>query len=326
MNNTDNSHYDGIIPITPIDPTDSGQSTNQNSNQNLGNVVSPTVNQPLTNETGTPNIIQPQGQVSPQVVTPVSQPESIMPSVSGSNDVANSQNMGVISPQPIQQMNANSPIPSIISGTSNVLPQQNSVVNQQSLGNDSVISVAPGNIIPESKDNSTNIQSNVSQPGLNIDGSNPFDIGIVDNNILNSNVNQNNVSPTPITPISVNNNTNNLSDSSNIVPSNNLNNTPDINPPQTTVSSSDDNIVSVGKYLLHIILFCIPVIGFIMLIVKALDKKDKNISNFAKAQLILGVIGVFLVVIVFVIFGASIFAIGNSIGSDNVQVVNDFGY
>lgn len=322
MNNTDNGHYDGITPITPIAPVDSGQSTNQNINQNLGNVVSPTVNQPLTNQTVTPNIIQPQEQVSPQVVTPVSQPESIIPSVSGSNDVANSQNMGVISPQPVQQMSANFPIPSIISGVPNGVSQQNSIVSQQSLGNDSVISVAPGNIIPESKDNSSNIQSNISQPGLNIDGSNPFDIGIVGNNIPN----QNNVNPTPITPISVNNNTNNLSDVSNIVPSNNLNNTPDINPSQTTVSSSDDNIVSVGKYLLHIILFCIPVIGFIMLIVKALDKKDKNISNFAKAELILSIISVVLVIIVFVIFGASIFAIGNSIGSDNVQVVNDFGY
>lgn len=322
MNNTDNGHYDGIIPITPIAPVDSGQSTNQNINQNLGNVVSPTVNQPLTNQTVTPNIIQPQEQVSPQVVTPVSQPESIIPSVSGSNDVANSQNMGVISPQPVQQMSADSPIPSIISGVPNGVSQQNSIVSQQSLGNDSVISVAPGNIIPESKDNSSNIQSNISQPGLNIDGSNPFDIGIVGNNIPN----QNNVNPTPITPISVNNNTNNLSDVSNIVPSNNLNNTPDIIPSQTTVSSSDDNIVSVGKYLLHIILFCIPVIGFIMLIVKALDKKDKNISNFAKAELILSIISVAIIVIISIISVMGMINVNSTVYDKYDTINTNYGY
>ena len=64
---------------------------------------------------------------------------------------------------------------------------------------------------------------------------------------------------------------------------------------------SSDNIVSVGKYMGYLFLFTIPVVGFIMIIVKAVNKKDKNIANFAKAILVYalifgvisGVIGVF---------------------------------
>ena len=50
-------------------------------------------------------------------------------------------------------------------------------------------------------------------------------------------------------------------------------------------------VVSVKRYMLYIILFSIPVIGLIVLIVKFFDKNDKNISNYAKAQLLLSLIG-----------------------------------
>jgi len=50
-------------------------------------------------------------------------------------------------------------------------------------------------------------------------------------------------------------------------------------------------VVSVKRYLLYIILFSIPVVGLIVLIVKFFDKEDKNISNYAKAQLLLSLIG-----------------------------------
>ena len=56
-------------------------------------------------------------------------------------------------------------------------------------------------------------------------------------------------------------------------------------------------VVSVKRYMLYIILFSIPVIGLVVLIVKFFDKSDKNISNYAKAQLLLSLIGAVIGVI-----------------------------
>lgn len=69
---------------------------------------------------------------------------------------------------------------------------------------------------------------------------------------------------------------------------------------------SHSNVVSLGKYLGHMFLFSIPLIGFIFLLVKAFDKKDENISNFAKATLVFGVLIVailFILTFVFVALG-----------------------
>lgn len=69
---------------------------------------------------------------------------------------------------------------------------------------------------------------------------------------------------------------------------------------------NNDNIVSVKKYLGHMILFSIPVVGFVMLIVKAFSKKDKNISNYAKAQLLLAIIVTVLSVIITLVISVSV--------------------
>lgn len=53
--------------------------------------------------------------------------------------------------------------------------------------------------------------------------------------------------------------------------------------------------VSVGAYVGYTILFSIPIIGFIMLLVTALSSTNKkSLRNFARAQLILLIIGVVL--------------------------------
>lgn len=68
-------------------------------------------------------------------------------------------------------------------------------------------------------------------------------------------------------------------------------------------------VTSVGKYVLWIILSSLFPAGFIILIVFALDKTDKNRSNFAKAMLITQVcttvIGI-IVLIVLAVFGVSV--------------------
>ena len=59
-------------------------------------------------------------------------------------------------------------------------------------------------------------------------------------------------------------------------------------------------VVSVKRYMMYIILFSIPVVGLIVLIVKFFDKNDKNISNYAKAQLLLSLIGAVIGVIMLI--------------------------
>lgn len=76
-------------------------------------------------------------------------------------------------------------------------------------------------------------------------------------------------------------------------------------------SASDGNVVSVGKYLGHMILFSIPLVGMIMLLVKAFGSNgDKNISNYAKAQLLLVVIMVALGFVVSILFSSVMVGFG----------------
>ena len=52
------------------------------------------------------------------------------------------------------------------------------------------------------------------------------------------------------------------------------------------------------------ILCSIPVVGFIILIIRAVDRKDKNISNLARAQLLVSAIAVLLMIVVMVVFSS----------------------
>ena len=66
-----------------------------------------------------------------------------------------------------------------------------------------------------------------------------------------------------------------------------------------------DNVVSVGKYIVHLLLCCIPLVGIIILFIRAFSKdENKNLSNLAKAQLIMMGISAVLSIIVFIIITA----------------------
>lgn len=90
-------------------------------------------------------------------------------------------------------------------------------------------------------------------------------------------------------------------------------------------------VVPVKKYFLHFLLTSIPVVGMILLIIRAIDKKDKNISNLAKAQLLFSFAGVLVgVIITFImlgIVGTSIASIiNNNSGSAGSNVVDNNSY
>ena len=188
-------------------------------------------------------------------------------------------------------------------------------------------SVMPGTVNPIFNGNV--VEPTTPQPNnnLNIVNSSPFDIGlnstintektqIIDpilsgsNNISNTtNENSQLLNNNSMQPLN-NNVTNNFGDATPLTNAN-INNT------------SNDNIVSVGKYLGYILLFSIPLVGFIMLLVKAFgDKKDKNISNLAKAQLILIVIVTVLSIVLSIAFGALIASVINSNSPQN----NNYNY
>lgn len=79
--------------------------------------------------------------------------------------------------------------------------------------------------------------------------------------------------------------------------------------PTNNNSPQDNNLVSIKKYLGYIILFRIPTVGIIALIIKALDKKNKNISNLAKAELIFILIKIIIITIIMIIIFIGIFSI-----------------
>lgn len=65
---------------------------------------------------------------------------------------------------------------------------------------------------------------------------------------------------------------------------------------------------SLGDWIVSVIITKIPLIGFIFLIIWAVDKEtDPNKANWAKAELIVRLIGLFIVIIVISIIGISFF-------------------
>lgn len=192
----------------------------------------------------------------------------------------------------------------------------------QSLSNENVLSVNANQIIPPTANNTINTSAPVNnipitqEPNLElkIDSSTPFDIGvttqgpITSNPTLNSEIPANNNIPTftstetPMNSVTTNTASNSINNNSIPLTNDSIN-----------TNSNGENIVSVGKYLGNLILFSIPLIGFIMLLVKAFgNKNDQNISNLAKAQLLLALIIIILGVILRIIFSSLLAGIAPS--------------
>lgn len=66
--------------------------------------------------------------------------------------------------------------------------------------------------------------------------------------------------------------------------------------------------ITLGDWIISVLVTKIPLIGFIMLIVWALDKNiDPNKSNWAKAELIVRLIGIGIAILIISIIGFSFF-------------------
>lgn len=75
-------------------------------------------------------------------------------------------------------------------------------------------------------------------------------------------------------------------------------------------------VTSVGKYVLWIILSTIPTAGFIIMIVFALDKTDKNRANFGKAMLITQVCGIAVGIITLIVLAVLGFSVSDEIAGE----------
>ncbi len=85
--------------------------------------------------------------------------------------------------------------------------------------------------------------------------------------------------------------------------------------PVTPAPSVLDSPMSVGQYIGTIILFGIPIVGFILMLVWAFSSEvNKNKKNFALANLILIVIGIVLSIVLTVVFGGALWALLASLG------------
>lgn len=75
-------------------------------------------------------------------------------------------------------------------------------------------------------------------------------------------------------------------------------------------------VTSVGKYILWLILSTIPTAGFIIMIVFALDKTDKNRANFGKAMLITQICGVAVGIITLIVLAILGFSVSDEIAGE----------
>lgn len=289
MNNEQNNILAGLNSnIEPV-PVNNNQnlanSFQNNNNNNITDVIpganlTPIINTPTVNENQAFNTIN-------------SQPE----------EVINEQPNAIINPTPIPGMEVTNEVTSI-TNSNQANNNQNTIIPNQNPSN-SVNNNANNTIGLNSSSLSNQSQlTTSSQPEIKLETTTPFDIGI-------NSVNTNQAATQMTLSENIKTITNDMEENKNLSSEVTSTNQPLTNSNITNdINNSNDNIVSVGSYLGHILLFSIPLIGFVMLLVKAFgSKNNKNISNFAKAQLLLSVI---IVVLSMVIMFAITFIIGGS--------------
>ncbi|PIT47013.1 hypothetical protein BHC51_06835 [Snodgrassella alvi] len=76
----------------------------------------------------------------------------------------------------------------------------------------------------------------------------------------------------------------------------------------TNINTSSGNyapVMSIGDWIVTLLIFCIPLVNLIMMLVWAFGgNSNPNRANFCKAYLILGVIGIILCFALMAVFGS----------------------
>lgn len=82
--------------------------------------------------------------------------------------------------------------------------------------------------------------------------------------------------------------------------------------PLYDVPKQEEKVMSVGDWLVTLLLMVIPLVNLVLLFVWAFGSGNKNRSNWAKAELILLAIVIALYILFFVVFGFSLLAANNA--------------
>lgn len=248
---------------------------------------------------------------------------NIVPNASN-NSLSQDNSLGNLSPNPVPVVGNTSNLESNVTTDANVATNSNNAIEETNTANNQIIPVT--NVIPGA-DVVTATAENTNNNSISSEGIVPITNEIPNNNNNNNMIQDNSNSILAFDLPGSNTSTLDSTSPSNDTNVQNNSGIVQVEGEQSTIDTSVNNqsfvsnnttgfsdVVSVGKYLGYFFLFAIPVIGFIMLVVKAFDKKDKNISNFAKAQLLFGVIvgavAIVLSIIFIAMFGNSMNGIG----------------
>ena len=298
MNNKQNNIIGGMNPVAPTEnPTPIPEPVASTIQASVDSM------QPQMGE----NSPIPGANLQPQPVGIISEPLTT-PSTSTdlSQDNKSSEQSSPLGTIPI------SPVPGMPSPTTSqsAMNESQTQMNEQ-VNTGSVLSSNSNSVTSEISTNSkepesTMTSSNNVVPELKLDSSSPFDIGIGANNESNSPLsNQTNLTPdlSAMNTMSTNTTTvqNPVNTNSSVVTSTSEKPLTNANPANVT---TNDEVVSVKKYLGTLILFSVPIVGFIMLLIKAFsNSENKNISNLAKAQLLYALIIILLYIVIVFLLG-----------------------
>ena len=81
---------------------------------------------------------------------------------------------------------------------------------------------------------------------------------------------------------------------------------------QSPETKSDTSVLSLGNYLIMMIVTAIPIVGIVMLFVWAFGGTNQNRKNFARAELIMVLIAI---VLSFILSAAGLFAFSSLLSS-----------
>ena len=290
MNNESNNMNTNVQNVIP-NPIPTGVAPSGNDGM-VNNIQTPIANP--TPVTGTPTISDMVNQSPVNQATPVE--------MNNPNPVPN-----IISTPPVSNIGTEAQptvVPNIVEPqvaapvTDNVSPQPIQVT--ETISNDINPSIAPVSngmvnetsmITPASVNGGVSDMTNTGMNPVNEINAAPLNFDLPSGNVETSNA------------MNQPNNNQVVNQNANVI-------TPVANEPVVNTSSNDSNVsddhqvVGIGTYVGILILTMIPVIGIIVLIAKALDKKNKNVSNFAKAQLILMFIATLFVTVLTIILSS----------------------
>ena len=300
MNNQDNNMFSNMIQPSSV-PEVNNSSNNlvqpSNVNSGLNNMADNNAN--VATQVGI--VDSNLNQVSNMVNSPVAGNEQNTNNSLSDNKTNKDVNVA-LNPVFPNEIVANQSVVNDASNSTNNMQQPNTSNNVSSLD-----FVMPGEVNASTNVTFSNLSTVTDANNSTIQETNPNNIANnnlnnVNNNILGLNNNSLGGLINYASPNSVGIASEVVTSNTPVEQSNNLQSKNNVAPPSNVNNNETSEVVSVKRYLGHFLLLCIPIVGIIILIMRAFDKKDKKISNLAKAQLLFSGIFIGIALLMFIVF------------------------